>query len=196
MQLIVGNISTWSMRAWMCLKLAELDFEEIVIPLATEDYREQLSNYSETMLVPVLRADNFLVHDSLAIAEYANELSIKSIFPSLAKERAIARSLCSELHSGFMTIRSMYPFSWNALPVDKAAEEVENEIARLTYIWSKAIGSYYFSQPSVVDAFYSVLAYRLQRYGILLSGAAGEYQKSLTEWPLFTSCIERAKKWV
>jgi len=195
-QLIVGNVSTWSMRAWICLKLANLDFEEVVVSLDVDNYKIKLSRISNSMLVPVLKVDELLIHDSLAIAEYANEVSDGALFPLQTSHRALARSLCSELHAGFTNVRSTYPFSWEASPVDSIAKEVESEIRRLTDIWSQAAGSFYFQKASVVDAYYSVLAYRLSQYGIVLEGSAGEYQRSLIEWPLFNSCIEQAKNWV
>jgi hypothetical protein len=42
-RLIVGDVSTWSMRAWMSLKLAKVDFDELVIPLGQLEHKQFLA---------------------------------------------------------------------------------------------------------------------------------------------------------
>lgn len=195
MKLVMGNISSWSMRAWMCLSVAEIPFEELVIPLGTPAYEKTLANHSKTMLVPVLETDDIKVHDSLAIAEYANELSGGKLLPQDSLKRAECRSLCSELHSGFPNIRSLYPFSWQPDLSSGINPAIQNELQRLTAIWSQAEGHYYYGEPTMVDAFYTVMAYRLFSYNIILDGRAGEYQRQLIEWPLFASLLEKARAW-
>lgn len=56
MELTVGNISTWSLRAWICSQLAQLDVEINVIDLASSDYKSEILKYSATGLVPSLNA--------------------------------------------------------------------------------------------------------------------------------------------
>lgn len=197
MQLIVGDVSTWSMRAWMCLRLADVPFSVVVIPLGTPGYKEKLATYSPSMLVPVLDTGELKVHDSLAIAEYANELSEDRLLPTDPLKRAMCRSLSSELHSGFATIRRLCPFSWEPTPLTEPAKcEIQVELARLEKIWSAADGLYYFGNPTIVDAFYSVLAYRLASYEIDLADSAGAYQQQLLAWPVFTEMLERARDWI
>jgi glutathione S-transferase len=72
LQLVIGNknYSSWSMRAWMLLRFAELPFSEINIALYTPDSRERVRALGgETGLVPVLLADGHAIWDTLAIAE-------------------------------------------------------------------------------------------------------------------------------
>ena len=52
-----------------------------------------------------------------------------------------------------------------------------------------------FARPGAVDAFYAVLAYRLNSYGIRLEGKAGQYQASLLDWALMLSGIEQMRQW-
>ena len=189
MKLVVGTASTWSMRAWICLKLADVDFDEFVIDLATESYPKQLQQHSLSKLVPVLQLANLQIHDSLAIAEYINELADYPLYPNDINERAIGRSLAAELHSGFSTLRNECPFSFDKVIATVISPAIATEVARLECIWSEAKGEFYFEQAGIVDAFYSVLAYRLASYGITLEGRAGQYQQRLLQWPLFKQAI-------
>ncbi len=194
-QLVVGTGSTWSIRAWICLKLANVDFSEYVVVLENADYKQKLLDVSPTGLVPVLNTGSISIHDSLAIAEYANECSNGAIYPAQQHKRALARSLCSELHSGFMHLRTHCPFTLSQQPSVSLTPELIAEINRLNVVWSQAQGSFYFDEPSVVDAFYAVLAFRLKTYGIELSPKASAYQHALLTWPLFSLAIEQARQW-
>jgi len=193
--LIVGTFSTWSIRAWMCLKLANVTFSEQVVILENSDFKAILNKHSPTGLVPVFIDEYCKLHDSLAIAEYANELSAGIIYPDAINERALARSYCAELHSGFMHLRNVCPFHFSQQPAVTITPELRQELDRLIEIWFSAQGNFMFEKPSVVDVFYAVLAYRLFIYGIELPEKAGQYQQSLLEWPLFQSAITQAKSW-
>ncbi len=196
MQLIVGTDSTWSLRAWMCAKIADIDVSVEVVDLTKPDYRKQLALLSPTGLVPALKAENLLVHDSLAITEYFNELADGALFPALRAQRAYARSLCCELHAGFFNLRSLCGFTLEPVaPVDRNTPQLRPEIERVEAIFSAAELPFMFDKATAVDAFYAVLAYRLYSYGIRLTGKAGEYQLSLLNWDLMTEGIEQMRTW-
>ena len=132
MELTVGTDSTWSLRVWICCQLAQLDLEINVIDLTKSDYKSQIFKHSVTGLVPSLNAGDCVIHDSLAIAEYINECSEGALYPSSSDERALARSLCSELHSGFMNLRSQCPFSLVQVPtLEEFNSDIDNELSRI-----------------------------------------------------------------
>jgi glutathione S-transferase len=56
MKLVIGdkNLSSWSMRAWLVMKLSELPFEEINVRLDTDTTKSQLLKYSPSEKVPCL----------------------------------------------------------------------------------------------------------------------------------------------
>ncbi len=117
MQLWVGVGSTWSIRALLCAKITGISVDIKVINLSSQASKTELLHVSEAGLVPVLIASDdhsVVVHDSLAIAEYFNELSNGALYPEDRNARAKARSLMAEIHSGFGAIRSCYPFSCDA----------------------------------------------------------------------------------
>ena len=195
MKLYVGFESTWSLRAWICAHLADIEFETIILSLSEKDYKSHLIAVTKTGLVPALESDDILVTDSLAIAEYLNEISKGSLYPNALSERSIARSLICELHSGFFNIRKNYPFSSGLVKAVESNSEINHELRRVEIIFSKAQTDYMFTKPTVVDAFYSILAFRLNAYGITFSGKAGKYQSSLLDWPLLKRAIEENISW-
>lgn len=196
MQLTVGTDSTWSLRTWICSQLAQLDIEINVIDLTSSDYKAELFKHSITGLVPSLDEGSFVIHDSLAISEYFNECSGGNLYPKLQSERALARSLCAELHSGFMSLRSQCPFSLEQVePLIEFGSDIKNELIRIESIFESAQLPFMFNSAGVVDAFYSLLAFRLKVYGIELEGRAGAYQKSLLNWPTLQQAIALAQSW-
>ncbi len=196
MRLTVGTDSTWSLRAWICSQIAQIDLDLHVIDLNKADYKAQICAASKAGLVPFLTHDKASIHDSLAIAEYFNELSRGELLPETVPERALARSLCAELHAGFMQLRSQCPFTLAAVkPLQNVSDDIQIEIKRIESIFESAALPFMFSKASMVDAFYSILAFRLKHYGIELQGKAGEYQRCLLNWNLLNSAINLAQSW-
>jgi len=196
MELIVGTDSTWSLRAWICARLVEIELDLNVIDLTQPDYKSQILQYSPAGLVPALKHGDLITHDSLAIAEYFNDYSSGGLYPNSIEQRAKARSLCAEMHSGFISLRSECPFTLDAVePMFHISECVKEELNRLTEIFEKASMPFMFECAGAVDAFYAILAYRLKTYGINLNGKAGDYQQSLLKWPLLIEAINEAVRW-
>ncbi|WP_440875649.1 glutathione S-transferase N-terminal domain-containing protein [Thalassotalea sp. PLHSN55] len=196
MELTVGTDSTWSLRVWICCQLTQANVSIKVIDLTQPAYKSRILKHSPTGLVPALNQGTFTVYDSLAIAEYLNECADGALFPSSSSERALARSLCAELHAGFLNLRSQCPFSTEPVsPLLTYNRQIENELARIQDIFSAANFPFMFSCAGVVDAFYAILAFRLNAYGIKLKGHAGQYQQSLLEWTYLKQAIATAKDW-
>ena len=190
MTLISGTDSTWSLRAWLCARVAGFTPEVIRIDLTAADYKTQILKYSPAGLVPVWTEGELVIHDSLAITEYLNEISGGRLYPSGTGERALARSFCAEMHSGFANIREQCPFTQQEVPpLQASGEPIRKELERITDIFAQAEGPFMFSEPSAVDAFYAVLAKRLSHYGVELAGKAGQYQKSLNDWRLLAEAL-------
>ena len=100
--LVVGSksFSSWSLRPWLLLKQANIPFKEVVIALNQVATRERIRQYSPSGRVPVLLHGEVRIWDSLAIAEYLNDLfPDKQLWPAKIEERALARSVSSEMHS-------------------------------------------------------------------------------------------------
>lgn len=193
-QLIVGDLSTWSMRACICLELSGLPFEEKVVRLVPNTIMH-MPHYSDSSLVPVLKLESVRIHDSLAIAEYINEVVHGKLLPEDEMQRAQCRSLYAEMHSGFMTLRTQCPFKLSGWVTPEPSERLTFEIQRLESLWDQAQTPFYFAEPTIADAFYAPMAYRLQCYGKTFSGQAGHYQKQLITWDLFQDILNKMRVW-
>lgn len=195
MQLVIGTLSTWSLRAYICSKIAGIELEFIAINLEKEGYKAEVLKYSPSGLVPALLVDDVVIHDSLAIAEYLNELSDGALYPKSSSQRALARSLCMEMHSGFMNLRKRCPFTLEeASPLTNLDKATTVEIERIRAIFTQAQRPFMFEQAGTVDAFFAILAFRLQDYGVVFDGLAGEYQQRLLDWPLLKDAIMLTEK--
>src|SRR5207237_9301169 len=106
MLLVIGNknYSSWSLRPWLAMKVLGLSFDELRIPLYREGSKEQILRYSPAGRVPILRDGDTVVWDSLAILEYLAEKH-RQLWPADAAERAKARAVSAEMHSGFASLR-------------------------------------------------------------------------------------------
>ncbi|WP_429048027.1 glutathione S-transferase N-terminal domain-containing protein [Aeromonas hydrophila] len=192
--LTVGTGSTWAMRAALVLAMSGLEWQEQVFDLEDAKELQRLKRLAPAGLVPWLDHDGVRVHDSLAIAEYLHELCpARRLYPEARAERALARSLCAELHAGFRQIRTLQPFFLGAPTRSEPPVEAIGELARLQTIWSQARGPFYFGEAGILDAFYAVMAYRLASYGIQLPGQAGAYQQALLAWPLWQQTLVKAR---
>ena len=111
-QLYIGNknYSTWSLRSWLLLREAEIDFDEHRILLDVETTEAEIAAVSPAGMVPVLKLGELTVWDTMAIAEtVAERWPEKKLWPEDPDERAFARSICAEMHSGFAELREQMP---------------------------------------------------------------------------------------
>ena len=88
------NYCLWPLPAWLCMKTAKLDFEEVLIPFEQPDTTERMLEYGPTGRVPVLKHGDRTIWDSLAICEYVNELVPEAnLWPTDSEARSVARSV-------------------------------------------------------------------------------------------------------
>ena len=86
------NYSSWSLRGWLLARFAGLEFREVMIPPDDADARKELLLLSPSILVPCLTHNGVKVWDTLAIAEYLNEVKPRSkLLPSDRAARAPCR---------------------------------------------------------------------------------------------------------
>ena len=102
MTLIIANKNycLWPLSAWLCLRTAGLEFNEVLIRFTDPDRRRKMLRYGPTGRVPVLLHRDLIVWDSLAICEYVNDLVPEAkLWPKDRSERAVARAFASEMHA-------------------------------------------------------------------------------------------------
>jgi glutathione S-transferase len=201
--LVIGNknYSSWSLRAWLFMKHVGVEFQEILVALDTADTRDQLDRYGPSGRVPVLRQGKLCVWDSLAICEYVEELSGKG-WPQARETRAVARSVCAEMHSGFTTLRSLWPMNARARNRRTAVTAaLEADVERIDEIWNdcrvrfgKDDGPWLFGEYSVADAMYAPVVLRFNTYGAHVSQTARWYMATVLEDAALQEWLQAAKQ--
>jgi len=158
---------------------------------------------SPTGKVPVLVDDDFVVWDTLAIAEYvAEKFPEKILWPHSKQARARARSICAEMHSGFAALRSACPMNIEAsLPeigqlIWREKPAVRADVARIVAMWDALLethgGPMLFSDFTIADAYFAPVAMRLKTYALPVSSSVTNYIDSLCAVPGVTAWIDDA----
>ena len=190
-KLIIGNknYSTWSLRPWLLMKEAGIEFDEHRIVLDTPKTAKEIAEFSAAGKVPILQLGDVTVWESLAIAEtVAERWPEKKLWPEDFGERAHARAISAEMHSGFVHLRNCMPMNCRAMGRKvHIPDELGDDINRVIDIWSECHkhygdrGGWLFGDFSVADAMYAPVVMRLRTYGINLPDSAGYYPHRLLE---------------
>jgi glutathione S-transferase len=194
--LVIGNknYSSWSLRPWIALKVLGLPFEERRIALYGPQSQEAILRFSPAGKVPVLIDDGTTVWDSAAILEYLAEKHGR-LWPADAAQRARARSICAEMHSGFPNLRNHMSMNVRRrYPGKGRTPEVLREIQRIDEIWSQATKPFLFGPFSAADAMYAPVALRFRTYAVQLSGRAQAYMDVLLGLPAMQEWIAAAAR--
>ncbi|HEV2099528.1 MAG TPA: glutathione S-transferase family protein [Stellaceae bacterium] len=175
------NYSSWSLRGWLLCKMADLEFVEQTVPVDDPANRAELLLLSPSILVPSLTHDGIRVWDTLAIAEYLNEVKPEAgLLPAKRAARARCRSICGEMHSGFANMRSALPMNLKAHhPGFKVWAGAQADIDRITTIWRECFaengGPYLFGSLTMADAMYAPVVTRFRTYDVKLDHECGSY---------------------
>jgi glutathione S-transferase len=200
--LVIANkaYSSWSLRAWLAMKLTGAPFEEILIPLDLPSTAAEIARHSPSGLVPVLRHGRRTVWESIAIIEYLAELFPDAgLWPADTKARATARAVSAEMHAGFRALRANMPMNVRAShPGRGQTREVLADIARITALWSfcrdryGAGGDYLFGGVSAADAMFAPVCTRFRTYAVALETDAQAYCDAVFAWPAMVEWLDRA----
>ncbi|TAF57725.1 MAG: glutathione S-transferase [Oscillatoriales cyanobacterium] len=165
--LVIGNknYSSWSLRPWLAMKQAGLDF----------------------------------VWESLAICEYVAERFANDLWPADIAARAIARSICAEMHAGFQNLRENMPMDCrNRYPGEGMTPGVEAEIDRIFAIWRESRqkfgtgGDMLFGQFTIADAMFAPVVMRFVTYEVKLDAQAQAYADALLALPAMQEWLAAA----
>ena len=187
LKLLVGNknYSSWSLRPWILLRHFNIPVEEQYVSLNDPDFAKVVGRYSPALRVPVLVDDGFAVWDSIAICEYVAERHPElAIWPRERRDRAIARSISAEMHSGFNAFRAHWPMNIRASlpghpPQGVAAREFESICAIWTIALERSRGPFLFGEFSAADAMYAPVVSRFVTYHATLPPALLAYRDRL-----------------
>jgi len=203
-KLIIGNknYSTWSLRPWLLMHEAGIEFDEHRIALDTDTTAAEIAAFNAGRTVPILQLGDVTVGDSLAICEtVADRWPEKQLWPDDADTRAYARSVCAEMHSSFQMLRSCMPMNCRAMGRKVTLPDaLTDDIDRIIAIWSYCHKHYsgdsgwLFGKFSVADAMFAPVVLRFRTYGINLPESAGFYphrvleSEAMQEWLAAAEC--------
>ncbi len=202
MKLIIGNqnYSSWSLRPWILLKYYNISFQQHRIKLFTDDMFSEMSEYCPNNKVPVLIDNNIKIWDSLAICEYVNEqyLSGKA-WPEQTEQKALARSICAEMHSNFFALRDEMPMNCRRLPSPiNYSDDCQNDIDRIINIWEECLhksnGEFLFDKFTIADAFYLPVISRFSSYQVKVPEKVSCYMKHMLSLPCYQAWIKASQQ--
>jgi glutathione S-transferase len=194
------NYGSWSLRGWLLCKLAGLDFEEEQARSDDPSTRAELLLLSPSFLVPSLTHEGVRIWDTLAIAEYLDELRPEAgLVPTARAERAHCRAVSGEMHSGFSNLRSALPMNIKAhYPAFKVWAGARADIDRIVTIWRDCLagakGAYLFGdKPGMADAMFAPVVTRFITYDVSLDPGCTAYCKTILALPAMQEWIADAK---
>jgi glutathione S-transferase len=202
MKLLIANknYSSWSLRAWLVLRGFDIPFEEELLLLSGEGWKQKLLARSPTGQVPVLLDGDIAIPETLAIIEYvAERFPDKPIWPQDAKLRALARAASAEMHAGFTRLRGAAPMNLRAShPGRVALDAVADDLKRLEALWSDLLdrsgGPYLGGAFSAVDAMFAPVATRIRVYDLPVPDFAARYVEAIYALPAFQDWLSSALK--
>ena len=209
MKLYIGNknYSSWSMRPWVLMRQSGISFEELTLRFDSfapdSSFKLQALALAPTGKVPLLVDEGLIIWDSLAICEYlAERFPDKHLWPQTVAQRARARSLVAQMHSGFGALRSFCPMNIEAQLQETGARlwaehaDLRSDVQQLEELWtpllSAASGPMLFDQFSIADAFFAPVCMRINSYGLPTSAPVRAYVQRITQLSATQEWIQAA----
>lgn len=201
--LVIGNkaYSSWSLRPWVFMRHHGIEFDEVRVPLYVDGAKEKILARSPSGKVPALIDGDTTVWDSLAILEYLAERHPHAQgWPADVAARALARSVCAEMHSGFPAMRQSLSmncrkvYAWRDWP-----DDVLRDVERVQAIWAACRmqhgqgGPFLFGRFSIADAMYAPVVWRFTGYSVPLSDTAREYCDAMLALPAMRAWRDEAR---
>lgn len=183
--------SSWSLRGWLMFDAFGIEVDVDYAHMRTPEFFALLDRYAPTRLVPAMRTDNGVVWDTLAMGETLNEENPDAgMLPASTADRAQARSLIAEMHSGFTALRGACPMNLrHTYPDFEPSDEVSADIARLEHLWSRCAGyqsgKWLFGAYTLADVMFAPVATRIVTYNLPVSAPAQAYVAAHIQHPSF-----------
>ncbi|MBP1853058.1 glutathione S-transferase family protein [Rhizobium halophytocola] len=184
------NYSSWSFRPWIAMDALGIPFEERLVPFDFAAGNPEIKAISPTGRIPLLQHGTLKIWESLSILEYVAELYPEvGVWPADASRRAVARSICMEMLSGFTGLRSACPMNIKRkpAPLDNLSDAVHRDVDRISSLWKEQLavsgGPFLFGAFSAADAMYAPVVNRLEVYGLTKDSQVLDYMARMKEHP-------------
>ncbi len=195
------NYSSWSLRGFLLTRLAGLAVDIEVVSPDDPTNRAELLMQSSSIRIPYLVHDDVTVWDTLAIAEYLNELFPKAgMLPTDRLARARCRSISGEMHSGFAALREALPMNLRLFrPGFTVWSAVQADIDRITEIWRDCLGEWggpflFGRHCTIADAMYAPVVTRFRSYDIAQDEICQRYCQQIMAWAPMREWFAAAQK--
>jgi glutathione S-transferase len=188
MELFIGNkkYSSWSLRPWIALRMKEIEFTESLRLFDMAGGNPHFNEFSPSGKVPCLVDGQIRVWESLAILEYmADKYPDKGFWPTELRARSTARSISSEMHSGFIGLRNECPMNMSRrVEMLKISEHARKDVDRIVEIWDqclqKSAGPFLFGDFTNADAMFAPIVNRLKIYRLSDADCVRRYTNTMT----------------
>jgi len=190
LKLYIGNYnySSWSLRPWLVLRKADLPFEEEVIDLDIPGYKDKLLALTDAGTVPVLKINEDMLPDSLAISEFCAK-AVPNLWPKDAVQKAEAIRVTKLMHEGFKALRNEAPMNLRRRTSKPMPQDCLDDAAKMVALWddflSRHDGPFLFNDWSIADAFYTPAATRFASYDLPRTARSDTYISELMADPDF-----------
>ena len=208
-KLYIGNknYSSWSMRPWILMKQAGIPFEEVKVRFdsfeSSSQFKKTIGALNPVAKVPVLVDGDLVVWDTLAIAEYlAETFPEKQLWPRAAADRARARSICAEMHSGLGSLRGLCVMNIEASLADVGARLLKDnpglqaDLDRVVQMWNGLLdahgGPLLFGGFGIADSYFAPVGTRIKTYGLPVPPAISAYIERVQALPGVKAWIDDA----
>jgi glutathione S-transferase len=207
MKLIMGNknYSSWSMRPWIAMKVAAIDFEEEIIPLRRPDTKSRVLLHSPAGKLPILVDSTVVIWETMAILEYLHEkFPNAQLWPADPAARAHARSVSNEMHAAFGTLRRGLSMNIKRIPrAVPVTPELQADIDRIVSIWVDcrsrfaSQGRFLFGDFCNADAMFAPVVNRFSAYDVAVPDSVRSYMSDVMALPAWQQWTAEAvsDKW-
>lgn len=195
------NYSSWSLRGWLLARFAGLDFDEVMVSPDDADARKELLLLAPSIRVPCLTHDGAKVWNTLAIAQYLDEIFPDAgLMPDDRIARAHCRSVSGEMNSGFANLRSALPMNLKARhPGFKIWAGAQPDIDRVVEIWTECLAAYggpflFGKKRTMADAMYAPVVTRFLTYDVKLNKPCTDYCRTVMALPEMKEWVAAARR--
>ncbi|MBM1220135.1 glutathione S-transferase [Ponticoccus sp. SC2-23] len=183
-ELLIGQrlYSSWSLRGWLCFDAFDIPCRVETVEIYSDGFSSRVADFAGGTSVPaVITPEGGRLTDTLAIAWHlAEAFPDRGLLPEAPTERAMARSMIAEMHSGFAALRRSCPMdlsrAWIGFVPDA---DVRADLDRIEGLWAGALdisgGPFLFGAYTLADAFFAPVAARIAGFGIEVSPSSWDY---------------------
>ncbi len=194
------NYSSWSLRGWLMARFAGIAFTEVMVSPDDADARKELLLLAPSIRVPCLLHHGARVWNTLAIAQYLNEVCPDAgLMPAERIARAHCRSVSGEMNSGFANLRAALPMNLKGrFPGHKVWAGARPDIDRISEIWTECLARYggpflFGAQRCMADAMFAPVVTRFLTYDLTLSPVCSGYCQTIMAMPEMAEWIGAAR---